>query len=527
VRVAAIDVGTNSVHLLVADVGHDGETSVVEKAREQVELGRGEFERHTITPAAMERGVAALVSFKEAMDGLGVEAVTATATSAVREAKNGADFCKAVREATGVHVRTISGHDEARLIYLGVRPELDFSKGYALLVDIGGGSVEMVLCDAHQMLASHSLPLGHIRMAEAMLQGDPPTQESIQRIRAHTRDALRSVTHDIRPGVGGSFVGTSGSVRTLALMATLMRGDPQPPHSHGLVLRRSDLKKLLASFTQLKGSRLGELPGMDTRRRATLPAAAAVLYQLMKTMDRDTLITSDRSLRDGLLADWVLRNEPELSLSRTVAWPRMRSVLRLVDRYDADKTHAQHIRNLALALFDGVADKAKLDSASRRMLEFAALLHDIGHHIDARDHNKHGQYLILNSRMAGFTAPEVALLANIVRYHRGSRPKRSHRHYKALSRANQRRVDVLSAILRLADALDRSHNQPVSDLTCSVEGDQVVVRATARDEVHMEKWAAERRKDALASALGCPVRVELEAAVDPHAFRPAGSDQVE
>lgn len=524
-RVAAIDVGTNSVHLLVADVGPEGEVVVVEKNRVQVELGRGGLDRNLLTDEAMQRGVDALISFREAMDSLGVEAIEATATSAVREAQNGRDFVRAVREATGVHVRVISGVDEARLIYLGVRPDLDFSRGYALLIDIGGGSIELILCDATRILATHSLPLGHLRLADAFINTNPPTPEALAQIRAHTNQKLRSVLADIPPGVAGTLVGTGGSVRTLARMATLMRGEPEPQHSHGLVLHKGDLKRLGVQFTQVKQARMSAIPGMDSRRKATLPAAAAALHQIMKTFDHDPLVTSDRSLRDGLLANWILRNEPELALSRTVAWPRMRSVLRLMERYEADQAHCTHVRDLALVLFDGLSG-LKLDSSARRTLEYAALLHDIGHHIDARDHHKHGQYLILNSRMAGFTAPEVAVVANIVRHHR-KRPKRSNHHFAALPRPDQRKVEILSAILRMADALDRSHNQPVIELEIEDDGIAVCIRAKTKDEAHIERWAAERRIEGLSNVLGRTVTVELQPIGSSPDARSGGAPQVE
>lgn len=524
-RVAAIDVGTNSVHLLVADVGPAGELTVVEKAREQVELGRGGIERNVLTPEAMERGIQALVSFRQATDLLQVEAIHAAATSAVREAKNGSEFCKAVRDRTGIHVKVINGHDEARLIWLGVRRDLDLARGPALLVDIGGGSVEVVLCDANGLLAAHSLPLGHIRLSEHFPQSDPPTAAELQAVRKHVRSALAPVLADIRPGGPGTFVGTSGSIRTLAKMALLAKGHPEPQHEHGLVLERSDLKKLLERFTNTRQARLTDLPGMDPRRRATLPTAAAVLYQVMKSLDRDLIVTSERSLRDGLLEDWIEHNQPELRLERTVAMPRMRSVLRLMERYEVDRPHAEQVRSLALALFDGLVGMHGLGPDARRMLEFGALLHDVGHHIDARDHNKHGQYLILNSRLSAFTAPEQAVLASVVRFHRGARPKRNHRHFAALSRVNQRKVEVLSTLIRMADALDRSHHQPISEVRVVTGPEGVTLEAVARQEAFLERWAAERRADLLASVLGRPVRVVLVA--DPTTSGTAEPDQVE
>lgn len=514
-RVAAIDIGTNSVHLVVADVGPDGAISIVEKSREQVELGRGGLERNRIAPDAMNRAMAALVNFRKGMELLGVEAITACATSAVREAQNGAEFCDRVMESTGIHVHVVSGWDESRLVWLGARPAVDFSRGPALFIDIGGGSVEIIVGSATNMLAAHSVPLGHLRMTEHFSPGDPPGADIIQAIRRHTRSLLGAVTSDVRTGELSAVIGTSGSIRTLGRMATLARGHEVPPHDHGLILHRYELKRLLVAISELKASRLCEVPGMDSRRKATLPAAAAVLYQIMKSLELETLSTSEFALREGILQDWIEQHRPELQLSgRTDTTPQQRAVLHLMDRFRVDRNHATHVRNLALALFDGLAPLHGLGADSRVMLEHASLLHDVGHHVDARDHNRHGEYLVLNSRLSGFNAPDIAVLASIVRYHRGSRPKDTHRTYQTLSRANQRRVDVLSAVLRLADAFDRSHHQPVCEVSVSMREGEIILLATTRTEAFLERWAAERRADVLAHVLNRPVRIELASSPD-------------
>lgn len=508
-RVAAIDIGTNSVHLVVADVANDGRVTLVHRARDQAELGRGgTLGENRLARDAMDRGVKALVAFRQSCDVLGVESIWCAATSAVREAQNGSEFCKRVQEATGIHVRVITGHEEARLVWLGLRQHLDPARGPALLVDIGGGSVEIILCDATRLFSAHSVPLGHIRLSEAVPQPDPPTVESQQALRKMVRKELEGVLRDIRPGVGTMW-GTSGSIRALARMALLAEGKPAPQSDHGLVLPRTAVKALLQKFTTLKAARLGELPGMDSRRRTTLPVACAVLYQVMKSLGADHLITSEDGLREGLLQDWIERHRPELLLDQPELTPRMRSVEHLRQRYDGDRSHSSHVRDLAMSLFDGSIGLHGLDRESRDLLEQAALLHDIGHHVDAHDHEKHGQYLVLHARMAGFTAPDLAVLADIVRYHRGGRPKSSHRHFQSLSRTDQRRVEVLSALLQLADALDRSHQQPVVGVDVTTGTDGVVVVARCRGEAFLERWAAQRRARSLAAALSRPVSVEL------------------
>ena len=506
-RVAAIDVGTNSVHLLVADVAPDGEIRLVEKAREQVELGRGGLDRNLLTDDAMERGRAALRSFKQAIDGLDVDAVTAAATSAVREARNGSQFVRSVREETGIHIKVISGPAEARLIYLGCRADLDFARGYALLLDLGGGSAELILCDSAQPLVQRSLPLGHIRLAEAFGDEDPPSPRAWKALRAHVRAKLLPLQNEIPAGRFGTFTGTSGAVRTLARMATLARGEQVPTHDHGLILRPAELQRLIRQFSSMKRSRYAEIPGMDARRRDTLPFAAGMVLETMKVFGANEIVASERSLRDGLLQDWILANQPELALSKTVAWPRMRAVLHMMDRYQVDRPHAEKVRDLALRLFDELQTVHELDGEARRMLEFSALLHDVGHHISGESHNRHGQYLIQHSRLTGFTAPQVALLGNVVRYHRGGRPKRGQATYDALSKIQQRTLQWLAGILRVADGLDRSHQQPVQDLSVEVGVDELRVDATTTEQAHLERWAVQRRKRLLERIAGRTVRI--------------------
>ncbi|MEZ4241284.1 MAG: Ppx/GppA phosphatase family protein [Myxococcota bacterium] len=526
-RVAAIDIGTNSVHLVIGDVGPDGGITVVEKLRQQVELGRGGLGRQHITDDAMDRALVALSGFAHTMQLLGVEDCTAAATSAVREAENGAAFCDRVKEQTGIHVHVVSGVAEARLIWRGARPGLDPSRSPTLLVDIGGGSLELIVAEPDRMVCAYSLPLGHLRTTEQYVANDPPTSDEISAIRKRVRLLCKPVADDPRTRGTRSAVGTSGSIRTLARMATLMRGDPVTPHDHGLVLHRSELKKLLQQLQELKSARLSELPGMDNRRKGTLPAAAAVVYQVMKVFDLDQLSTSESALREGLLYEWIERHRPELALAATERDPCARSIVALMERYGADRAHAEHVRHLSLSLFDALRDVHGLGDADRKMLAWAALIHDIGHHIDARDHNRHGEYLIQNTPMAGFTAPEVSVLATLVRFHRGSRPKTSHPGYAALSRSDQRKVDVLAAILRTSDALDRSHNQPVSGVTVRLTDGEAVLVVEAAQEAYLERWAAERRKGLLSQVLGRPVRIEVVTHEQPPDLRASGANQVQ
>lgn len=507
-RVGAIDIGTNSVHLLVAEVSPEGRISVVEHAREQVELGAGEFTAHRLTPEAFKRGIDALRLFKHACDSLNVEDVHVAATSAVREAENGAEFCAEVKEQTGIHVRVISGLDEARLVYLGARSAIDFSEGRVLLFDLGGGSTEFVLCDHEQALVMESLPLGHIRLADAF--GDLTDEDRRRDLKTHVQQLLQPLLSRVRGSDFTSIIGTSGTVRTLARIATLRRGDPMPEHEHGLVLRRTELEDLVRVFKTRPPSTWSQIPGMDEKRRRTLPAGAILVRELLKALNKETMLTSERSLRDGLIVDWILKHRPELDISKSVADPRRRSVLAAMARYGVDDGHARATAEIAVRIFDATARKHQLAVDDRRTLEFAAMLHDLGHHIDGEEHHRHGQYLIRHTRMPGFTAPELAVIGNIVRYHRAGKPKLRHVEYAALSVRDQERVRVLSAIVRLADGLDRGHHRNVVHLEVALDTESLRIRAWTREPGDLERWAAVQRTGALADVLGVPILIEVE-----------------
>jgi exopolyphosphatase/guanosine-5'-triphosphate,3'-diphosphate pyrophosphatase len=242
---------------------------------------------------------------------------------------------------------------------------------------------------------------------------------------------------------------------------------------------------------------------MDARRRRTLPAAAAVIRELMRALDVDKLSTSERSLRDGLIQDWIQRHRPQVGVAETD--PRTRSVLSVMKRYAVHQAHARQVERIALELFDGI--EHGLTAEDRRLLADAALLHDLGHHIAGADHHKHGAYLVRHTRMYGFTAPETEQLAMLVRYHRAP-PKPTHSDFSRMGSADRGRIRLLSGLLRAADALDRSHDQPVGRLDVSDDGEQIVVKVHAAGPCHIERWAVGRRKPPLEAELGRPIVVE-------------------
>ncbi|MFT7521849.1 MAG: exopolyphosphatase/guanosine-5'-triphosphate,3'-diphosphate pyrophosphatase, partial [Kiritimatiellia bacterium] len=478
-RVGAIDVGTNSVHLLVADVASNGSFQVVEKQRRQVELGSGGLGKNRLTPKAWLRGMKALTEFAQVCHGFGVAEIYCAATSAVREAQNGSAFCKDVKLTTGIHVRVISGLDEARLIYLGARPHLDYTKGRVLLFDLGGGSTEFILCDAETAHVRASLPVGHIRATESFRSNNPMTAQEVQAIRGATRTALEPLLQRIHPDDIGRVVGTSGTVRCLARMATQARGDDRPEHDDGLVLHAHELQSLIGIMCERSTNRLTSLPGMDNRRKGTLPAGAVIVSEILNILKQSDLVTSDYALRDGLIADWSNKHQPELDDMRLVPDPRRRSVLNTMRRFNVDTSHAKRIARMSLQLFDATAPRHHLRIDDRRLLEFTALLHDIGHHISGEDHHRHGQYILRHTRMSGFTQPEINQMAFIVRHHRGKIART--RDLASLEDESKRRVRILAGMVAIAEALDRGHDANAKLLQVELQGDALKLGVKTRN----------------------------------------------
>lgn len=517
IRVAAIDVGTNSIHLLVAEVAPDGTRRVLDRGRAQVMLGSGGINEHRLTEDAWARGMEALRQFKEAADGWEVADVHAAATSAVREAANGTAFRHAVKAQLGLHVRVITGLEEGRMIWLGARDEIDTSRGPVMLCDLGGGSTELIVADGSGLSHVVSLPVGHIRLADQHPFDRTLTPDIRRAMKKTVRGLLQPVRKRIPEGFVGSLVGTSGTLRTLARMATARRGDALPEHGTGLVLTRDELEDLLDVFRERPKDTWDDFEGFDPKRRDTLAAGAVITREVMKGFGLDRLTTSERSLRDGLIVDWIERHRPEIDLSGTIDDPRERSIQLTMDRFGADRAHAEHVAELALSLYDQLGPLHQLPLPDRDLLRAAALLHDIGHHIDPKNHHKHGQYLLSHIPLHGFTAPDVAVLSNVVRYHSRSMPKSHHHAWRTLSGDDRRRVRLLAGMLKIADGLDRSHAQPVDTLVVDHADRTVTVRAHTVEDGALERWAAVDRTKLLSKALGRPVEVEIvaDAAPDP------------
>jgi exopolyphosphatase/guanosine-5'-triphosphate,3'-diphosphate pyrophosphatase len=500
VRLAAIDVGSNSVHMVVADVGAGGHLTVVDRVKEMVRLGRRSFTTGRLSPRAMDLAAHALGTFARLARVRGVERLRAVATSAVREARNGAAFVQRLRRETGLPVHVISGTEEARLIFNAARHALGLEGGPHLLVDVGGGSVELVLVQDARPLWMRSLPLGVARLTERFLDDDPPTRGQVRRLEAHVDRAVGPLLARARHAGVLCAVGTSGTVNTLVAMARARRGE-ESARLHGVRATATEIERLRRRLLALPAARRAELPGMDAKRVDLMPAAAVLVQTVLRRAGAGELVACTWALREGLLLDLArgARERPWRDVRR-------RSVEALAAKFAGDNAHGRQVARLALALFDGCAAAMRLPGASRELLEYAALLHDIGHAVDHDRHHRHTYYLVRNAELLGFQPEEIQSIAYLARAHRKQGPKAGDPELRVPQALAPRALRGLAAILRLADALDRTHFGAVRGLATTLHDDRMVVRLDAGDgDVGLELWAGERRADPLARLLGRPV----------------------
>lgn len=495
-RLGAIDVGSNSVHMIVADVSRDGHLEVVDRVKEMVRLGRRSFTTGRLTAESMDLAVRALVNFKKLLRVRKVDRMRAVATSAVREARNRRDFIRRIKRETGITVEVISGLDEARLIFQAARHALGLDGGPHLLVDVGGGSVELVLVRDGKPLWMRSVRLGAARLAERFLADDPPTREQLHKLEDHLERAIGPLMRKARRAGAVRAIGTSGTINTLVAMARAARGE-ELGRLHGATATAGEIAALTSDLVEANAALRVELPGMDAKRVDLMPAAAALVNFILKKSGAPELVACTWALREGVLLG--LANKIE---SRSTADTRRRSVNALATRFAGSNEHGKQVARLALQLFDATAPVMGLPRSSRELLEFGALLHDIGHAIDHDRHNRHSYYLIKNAELFGFDTDEIEVIAQAARGHRKQAPKLDSPDLKPLSPAKRRVIRGLAAILRVADALDRSHFGVVKNVEVRYSPGRVIVGVDSRREkADLELWTCERRTDLLSRLL--------------------------
>jgi exopolyphosphatase/guanosine-5'-triphosphate,3'-diphosphate pyrophosphatase len=507
-RIAAIDIGTNSVHMIVVQVRPDLSFEVIDREKDMVRLGAGGLDGRNLTPTAMSAALQTLAKFKRLADSHKVDEIVAAATSATREAENGGDFIAEVDRQTGIRIRVISGTEEARLIHLAAGYGVDVGGSTAVVVDIGGGSVEVTLGTASRLTLGHSFKAGVIRLTERFVQSDPLSPRDERRIVKHLGREMGAYLDQIAARGFDRVIGTSGTILSLGAMA-----------AEGEAGRADELRNLRVSAKALHRLRKRicaadieerlRLPGMDPRR-VDLSVAGSVLFDtIVRRLGADEFTLCDLALREGLVLDYIHRNSARIRKIERYPDVRRRSVIELGERCGYWTEHAQQVARLALTIFDQTRSVHGLSDREREWLEFGSLLHDIGVHISYERHHRHSYYLIKNGDLRGFDPRETEVIALIARYHRQATPKKSHDGYADLPGSLRRTVRTLSAMVRLAEGLDRSHAQALGGLDLYPRGDDYLARLRADGDAELELWAAHRHVAPLEKVLGKPIRFEV------------------
>jgi exopolyphosphatase/guanosine-5'-triphosphate,3'-diphosphate pyrophosphatase len=515
---AAIDIGTNSFHMVVARVGEveraDGPAGpafeVIAREKVMVRLGSGSGDMKQLAPEAIERGVVALERLAR-LAAVHDADIHAVATSAVREAENAEVFLERARREAGVEVEVISGVEEARLIHLGVLQAVPVFDQRLVLIDIGGGSTEILVGERGETLTAGSLKLGAIRLSRRFFRGDRLHPGAVQACRRHVRSALAPMVRDVERFGFDVAIGSSGTAETIAAMAAARRDDESPRTFDNFVLTAEEIRSVVDDIVEAETvADRRKLPGMDPNRADIILGGAIVLEQAVAELGIEELVISGNALREGALLDAASRRRgATLHHLRDL---RRRSVLHLAESMDDDHAHSARTASLALELFDDLKRWHHLGDDSRELLEAAALLANVGMFVSHSEHHKHSYYLIRHSdRLAGFTDHEIELIALVARYHRKSAPRPKHVEFARLRPGDQDRVRTLAGILRVAIALDRSHDGRVGALAVSSANGagrlRIGVMAADGADISLELQAAEERKELLEDVLGHRVEV--------------------
>ncbi|HEX6951129.1 MAG TPA: Ppx/GppA phosphatase family protein [Nitrospira sp.] len=512
-KIAVIDVGTNSVHMVLAEVLPDFTYKILDRFKDMARLGNGAFESQRLSDEAIARGLSVISRLVTLAKNKGYDRMIAVATSAVREAKNGGDFIDTVKEQTGLRVRVISGVEEARLIFLGVKNSVPMTEQPALAVDVGGGSVEVMAGNRDQLLHAKSLKLGAIRLSDQFLKRTPPSERMLDELEELINDQLKQTLDGFKVKRFDSLIATSGMAGNLAEVIHLRRTNRPLPQ---LNLATVSLKEVKEIEQELRHSTIKErlaIPGLDPKRVDTLFPATIVIRRLMELSNRDELVLCDKAIREGVIYDFIERHRERIKAEADIPDLRRRNVLALARRCRAPETHSLHVAALALRLFDQTKRLHNLGETERDWLEFAAILHDIGYLISERQHHKHTYYLITNTELGGLSSDELLVIANIARYHRRAHPHSKHESFDELTPRLQRSVRILASLLRIADGLDRTHFSVVRTVDVKI-GATVKIIAHVTGDAELEAWAAKGRADLFERTFRRRVQLTLEAQED-------------
>src|SRR6266700_1621605 len=438
-RLATIDIGTNSVHMIVVQVRPDLSFEVIDREKEMVRLGAGGLDGRALTPEAMHTALQVLSKFRRLAESHKVDHVIAVATSATREAENGGEFLQTVTQQTGIRPRVISGTEEARLIHLAAIYGVSVSGDVAVVLDIGGGSVEVTRGAGAAIDLGRSFKLGVIRLTERFVKSDPIESRDERKMTRHIDAEIGKYLDQISRAGFDRVIGTSGTIMSLGAVAAASDGASGAPLRNRRISAKL-LRRVRKDVTSLDLEQRLRVPGLEPRRADLAVAGSMLVDEILRRLGAAELTLCDLSLREGLVLDYISRHRKEIAQADRYPDVRRRSVFELAERCNYWPEHAQQVARLSVGLFEQTRVVHGLAVYDREWLEYAAILHDTGVHISYERHHKHSYYLIKNGDLRGFEPDEIEIVALAARYHRQGAPKKRHEHFRDFKRKRRKTI---------------------------------------------------------------------------------------
>jgi exopolyphosphatase/guanosine-5'-triphosphate,3'-diphosphate pyrophosphatase len=512
--IAAIDIGTNSIHMVIVQIDPSLPSfTVIAKEKDPVRLGDRHPVTGELTSEAIQRALNTLRRCQELATSLKAEQIIAVATSATREAPNGEDFLRLIESELGIVVNLISGREEARRIYLGVLSGMDFNEQPHIIIDIGGGSTEIVLADVQEPRFLSSTKIGAVRLAKEFVTTDPISDREFKVLRSYVRGMLERPVDEIWQHLQLNeiprTIGTSGTIETIAGIYAMETLGAVPDPLNGYEIKYKNIEKIVKRLAKMSYQERLQVPGLSDKRAEIIVPGAVILLETMSMLKLNSLVICQRALREGMIVDWMLTRGLINSRLRYQNEVKKRNVIKIAQKYHVDLEYSQQVAKFALSIFDRLQGQLHTWSeAERELLWTAAILHNSGVYISHSSHHKHSYYLIRNAELLGFTELELELIANIARYHRRSRPKKKHEAYNKLPHKQyQLMVRQLSAILRLAVALDRRNKRAIAEVNCQYDSQNsslfLEIKPTEiGDECSLELWNLSYKKEVFEEEFG-------------------------
>jgi exopolyphosphatase/guanosine-5'-triphosphate,3'-diphosphate pyrophosphatase len=506
-RYAAIDIGSNSVRMQAEEVSSGVQTRVLAAERQVTRLGESVFRTGFISREAMDFVCQILAGMARTYQQLDVIGIRAVATSAVRDARNSAEFLEKASQAIGAPVEVISGQEEARLIHLGVQARWPHPTQRVLIVDIGGGSAELILSERGNLVEAFSQPLGAVRLTEVFLQHDPPETAELHRMNEYILEKLGTA---IRKIGGGPWHRAIATAATASAVVCAVNRVPRANRDAADRFRATagQVRRFYKDVSTKALSARRKLTGIGPRRAEIIVPGAALLFQVARSFRLSGFYYSAAGVRDGIIADLAARRVGR-ELSR-LSREQRKVVEAMARRYGVSVPHARKVAGLAHTMFESLQPLHLLPPAAGKLLEAAAYLHDVGHYVSDTKHHKHSHYLVSNSDMPGFTERERFIIANLCRYHRRAMPGALHDNFATLNGEERKTVERLAPLLRMADSLDRSHHQLIEKMECHLRDGSVVLRLRSEADIDLEEWAGERAAEIFHQVYKHPVSIVKE-----------------